>query len=155
MLEQYITSFVDGRVRLRHGALKKAPLAEHVQRMLAAIPGIRLVNINVRTGSLLAEYDAEVLDKEHLLALLRQWEHMAGWAENNDSSASSPPKTWGLRKGLCRKMTVRRAVNGGMLATLAASALMGATGQTRGHILAGGAFIALSMIHLWNVRKAL
>ena len=154
MLEQYITSFVDGRVRLRHGALKKAPLAEHVQRMLAAIPGIRLVNVNVRTGSLLAEYDAEILDKGRLLALLRQWEHMAGFADN-DSSAGSPPKTWGLRKGLCRKITVRRAVNGGMLASLAASALMGATGQTRGHILAGGTFIALSMIHLWNVRKAL
>ena len=56
-IESCITSFVDGRVRLRHPSLKRAEDAELVRGFLASLPGILRVTVNSRTGSLLLEYD--------------------------------------------------------------------------------------------------
>ena len=52
-IESYITSFVDGRVRLRHPSLKRAEDAEQVRGFLASLPGMLHVTVNSRTGSLL------------------------------------------------------------------------------------------------------
>ena len=58
-IESCITSFVDGRVRLRHPSLKRAEDAEQVRGFLASLPGILRVTVNSRTGSLLLEYDPD------------------------------------------------------------------------------------------------
>ena len=51
-IESCITSFVDGRVRLRHPSLKRAEDAEQVRGFLASLPGMLRVTVNSRTGSL-------------------------------------------------------------------------------------------------------
>ena len=68
-IESCITSFVDGRVRLRHPSLKRAEDAELVRGFLASLPGILRVTVNSRTGSLLLEYDPDQISREDLLAL--------------------------------------------------------------------------------------
>lgn len=151
MLEHYITSFIDGRVRLRHELLRKPALAEQVQSMLPTIQGIRSVAVNTRTGSLLVEYDPAILGPEQLLALLRQWEHMTGLITD---PAEGPSTLASIHKSVCRGR-LRRVLNGGMLLSLAASTLMGAAKRTQGHVLMGGLFLALNAVHLWNVRKTL
>lgn len=68
-IESCITSFVDGRVRLRHPSLKRAEDAELVRGFLASLPGILRVTVNSRTGSLLLEYDPDQISREDLVAL--------------------------------------------------------------------------------------
>ena len=48
-----ITSFVDGRVRLRHPALKDRATAELVCTVVGGVEGITAVQANPLTGSLL------------------------------------------------------------------------------------------------------
>ena len=76
-IESCITSFVDGRVRLRHPSLKRAEDAELVRGFLASLPGILRVTVNSRTGSLLLEYDPDQISREDLLALAGQWADFA------------------------------------------------------------------------------
>lgn len=119
--------------------------------MLPTVQGIRSAAINTRTGSLLVEYDPAILGQEQLLALLRQWKQMTGIVTN---PAEGPSTIASIHKSVCRGR-LRRVLNGGMLLSLAASTLMGATKRTRGHVLMGGLFLALNAVHLWNVRKTL
>ena len=67
-----ITSFVDGRVRLRHPALKDRATAELVCTVVGGVEGITAVQANPLTGSLLIYYDAEKLSREQLLELAEQ-----------------------------------------------------------------------------------
>ena len=84
-IESYITSFVDGRVRLRHPSLKRAEDAEQVRGFLASLPGMLHVTVNSRTGSLLLEYDPAQISREDLLALAGQW---ADFASAQDGAAA-------------------------------------------------------------------
>lgn len=68
MIERYITSFVDGRVRLRHPALVNNKDIEKLREAALAVPGMRNVTVNNQTGSVLLEYDPAVLSREELLA---------------------------------------------------------------------------------------
>lgn len=142
MSEPSIVSFVEGRVRLRHRALKNAALAEQARHVLPQLPGMLEVNINQRTGSALLQYDPAEWSKDSLLGLLRQWE------ENNVTGT-------GLASPVSSRCTVRRLVNRGMLASLAASVVLGFRGQARAHVLAGGLFLAFGACHVWNVRRSL
>ena len=76
-IESCITSFVDGRVRLRYPSLKRAEDAEQVRGFLASLPGMLRVTVNSRTGSLLLEYDPDQISREDLLALAGQWADFA------------------------------------------------------------------------------
>ena len=67
-----ITSFVDGRVRLRHPALKDRDTAELVCTVVGGVEGITSVQANPLTGSLLIYYDVEKLTREQLLELAEQ-----------------------------------------------------------------------------------
>lgn len=67
-----ITSFVDGRVRLRHPALKDAATAELVRSVVGEVAGITSAQVNPVTGSLLIYYDPEMLSREQLLELAEQ-----------------------------------------------------------------------------------
>ena len=63
-IESCITSFVGGRVRLRHPSLKRAEDAEQVRGFLASLPGMLRVTVNSRTGSLLLEYDPDQISRD-------------------------------------------------------------------------------------------
>ena len=74
-----ITSFVDGRVRLRHPALKDKATAELVCTVVGGVEGITAVQANPLTGSLLIYYDAEKLTREQLLDLAEQGAAFVGF----------------------------------------------------------------------------
>ena len=144
-IESYITSFVDGRVRLRHPSLKRAEDAEQVRGFLASLPGMLHVTVDSRTGSLLLEYDPAQISRENLLALAGQW---ADFASAQDGAAAPRKRHFSRAKAI-------RFTNRGMLATLAASLAFGLAGRERGHIVAGGLFLLFNLAHLYTYRKAL
>ena len=129
-IESCITSFVDGRVRLRHPSLKRAEDAEQVRGFLVSLPGMLRVTVNSRTGSLLLEYDPDQISREDLLALAGQW---ADFASAQDEAAP--------RKRRFDRARAIRFTNRGMLATLGASLAFGLAGRERGHVVAGGLFL--------------
>ena len=69
-LAAHIVSFTEGRVRLRHPALRAAPVPDALRRELLEHPGLREATFNVVTGSALLLYDAGQLDRPGLLAAL-------------------------------------------------------------------------------------
>ena len=62
-----VVSFVPGRIRLRFKELKTPATAEDVKARVAETPGITKVEINPVTGSILVEYDPEILPTEKLI----------------------------------------------------------------------------------------
>lgn len=163
MIESFVASFVDGRVRLRHPALKKAEQAEQARELLAVLPGMLRVSANSRTGSLLIEYDPAQISCEDLLGLAGQWEAWAaetpGAGEENESGTTSGGLAGACgaarrRCGISRAQAIR-FTNRGMLATLAASLVLGVAGRERGHVVAGGLFLLLNLAHLYTYRKCL
>ena len=139
-IESCITSFVDGRVRLRHPSLKRAEDAEQVRGFLASLPGILRVTVNSRTGSLLLEYDPD-----QIMALAGQW---ADFASAQDEAAAPRKRRFDRARAI-------RFTNRGMLATLGASLAFGLAGRERGHVVAGGLFLLFNLAHLYTYRKAL
>lgn len=146
MLEQCITSFFDGRMRLRHDGLRDPARVAMLTQMLPGLPGILSVNANARTGSLLITYDADALDKDAMLALLQQGERLLGMKDSAEAPSSCTPCS-------CRRW--RQGVYKAMLASLGASVAFGFAGRSRPHLWAGGIFLALNAVHMWDKRRAL
>mgnify|MGYP003261822130 CR=1 FL=1 len=144
MIEECVTSFMDGRARLRHPALKNAEQGERVRSLLASMPGMLNVTVNSRTGSLLLEYDPARISREDLLSLAGQWE---AYVVQPDGDAR--PK-----RRLDRADAIRFA-NRGMLATFAASLAFGLAGRERVHVVAGGLFLLFNLAHLYTYRNRL
>ena len=153
MLDAHIASFIDGRVRVRHRALRDAETVEQARASLTAAPGVRAATVNCHTGSLLLEYDPQALDREGVLSLLRRVGELPELKADGEGECM-PARRCCLPKGLNRAQALR-LVNRGMLATLAASLAFILTGRGRGHVVAGGAFLALNALHLYTYRRKL
>lgn len=70
---KYVRSFMDGRVRLRHPALQDRQVAALAQKGIAAIPGVREVEVNPLSGSALLLYDSNRLSREQLMEMGVAW----------------------------------------------------------------------------------
>ena len=166
-----ITSFVDGRVRLRHPALKDKATAELVCTVVGGVEGITAVQANPLTGSLLIYYDAEKLTREQLLELAEQGAaFIPGLNEEEAASAETAEGTEGEaapRKAckICapvdeviQLLTGRgttKFVNRAMLVSLIASLAALPLGNRAVHTAAGGVFVSGVLQHLIAHRKAL
>lgn len=147
MIEDYVTSCIEGRIRLRHSALQEPENAQLLKQFLAALPGMQNVAVNPRTGSLLLEYDPEKLSMRDLLELASGWEEQA--------ATSEPCRP--LRKD-CSPLALllnRRMLNRGMLALLGASLVAGMAGRTGVHVATGGLFVLFNALHVYTWRKCL
>lgn len=82
-IDQYVTSLVNGRARLRHPALKgqDAETIESLRQAALAIEGVLDVTVNPRVGSLLAVWDPQVVGVEDLKAALTFGLQMLGAEE--------------------------------------------------------------------------
>ncbi len=154
MIENYVTSFVDGRIRLRHPILKDPQIVEQISSLLENVPGIESLQHNARTGSLLLEYDSDVLDNDTLLNIMQQGEQFID-LENFNAQVQKP---------LCclpnkiKSMTTRekrKIYNRTMAVALGISALAIGVGNERVHALAGIVFLGLSLGHIKRMHKAL
>ena len=162
-----ITSFVDGRVRLRHPALKDKATAELVCTVVGGVDGITAVQANPVTGSLLIYYDAEKLTREQLLELAEQGAAFIPGLNDEEAPAEAAEGEAAPRKA-CRVcapvdevlqlLTGRgttKFVTRAMLVSLIASLAALPLGNRAVHTAAGGVFVGGVLQHLIAHRKAL
>ena len=145
-----ITSFIDGRVRLRHPALKQGETADMAAAALGAVDGVTEVKVNSVTGSLLLFYDPEVLSREKLLELAEQ-----GAALLPPQNASAEAKRSGDVLSFLLGRRVTRMVDRAMLASFLICLAGLAAGSGTVHRVAGAVFTAAGLQHLAAHRKAL
>ena len=167
----HITSFVDGRVRLRHSALKDAATAELVSSVVGAVEGISAVQSNSRTGSLLIYYDVEKLSREQLLELAEQGAafipgmtgegapaeaaEVAEGAEGEKRKACKVCAPVDELLGFLTRRSTTRFIDRAMLVSLMASLAALPLGNRTVHTAAGGVFVGGLLQHLLAHRKAL
>lgn len=142
-----VVSFIDGRARLRHPALKDSATADAVAAVVGGVDGVTEARVNPVTGSLLVYYDTERLSRERLLDLARQ-----GFALLPDDRPEARP-FGGLRAALSPKVT--RRVDRVLLCSLLCSLAAAATGMGAVHRITGAVFAAASLQHVAAHRKAL
>ncbi len=155
MLEDFVVSFIAGRVRLRHAVLKDAALAAEIVPMLSAFPGVERIEHKALTGSLLVEYDPEVLGDDAITALLEQGEE---WLKENAPQAESDnaQKMSFASMNVSDKLTraqKRKIFYGGMVGSFFTMLFTGGVGSKKAHYTAGMLFAVLTLVHMWRVRK--
>ncbi len=72
-LLKYVRSFVDGRVRIRHPALRREPVLRLARQNMEAINGVHAVEGNSLSGSILITYDSKAIPRERLFAIGEAW----------------------------------------------------------------------------------
>lgn len=145
-----IASFYDGRVRIRHTALKDPEFMATVQQMVGAQDGIIEMRANPRTGSLLVLYDPERISREQLLLAAQVLESQA-------DEATGAPRDAGDKDESCRKAPLRMTRRN---ETLLLSAVYGLTVfggfiNMRLHIASGALFTLLAAKHLYDRKRCL
>ena len=77
-LLKYVSSFSEGRIRIRHPALHRESVAQAVQESIGGMEGVQSVSCNTLSGSVLILYDSSLLGKDTLISLGIAW---AGWLD--------------------------------------------------------------------------
>ena len=72
-LLKYVRSFVDGRVRIRHPALRRETVLRLARENMAVINGVQAVEGNSLSGSILITYDSRAIPRERLFAIGEAW----------------------------------------------------------------------------------
>ena len=158
-----ITSFIEGRVRIRDKALRDPAAMETVLSLVRAQDGIGEVTPNPRTGSVLVTYDPEKISREMLLQAAALLEAQLAPAREKERAVVKKPR-FSLSSLL---ECVGKGRGKGRLSPfspVSESALMGglylltaATGFTsrRMHIVLGLGFAAVAGMHLYDRRRCL
>lgn len=149
MIEDHIVSCIEGRVRLRHPALQEPENAQLLRPFLEGLPGMNNVVINPRTGSLLLEYNPERLNMKDLLESAAGLEAVLSVPETKSGAGGN------LVAAAVAGVSGRRLLSRSMLVLLAASVALGLGGYTRGHVVTGGLFVLLNMLHVYRWRRSL
>lgn len=147
-----IVSFVDGRVRLRHHALKNPEMAAVAEAAAGGIDGVTSVRVNPVTGSMLLFYDPERISREHLASLADEWS--AFLPEDRASEKNGRSSEGGCVSALLGRRAVR-FVDRALLVSLLASLAGAAAGMGTLHRVAGAAFALASVQHVAAHRRAL
>lgn len=69
-----IVSFIEGRIRLRHPILTDESVVQQIASAMQGYTGIHHISNNLRTGSLLVEYDPTIISQADLLAASQAFE---------------------------------------------------------------------------------
>ncbi len=176
---RYISSFYEGRCRIRHSALKNEETLANVEGFLCNVDGVTAVTTNPRVGSLLLEYDTEILPTDSLMQMAQPLvESFFGSPEQADDKTSTKINDTAakyidnaqemganlLKQGQCltqsvdkvlKKNVTRKTINYAMLASLGLSVGLSFTGSKNAHVITGGVFLAGLGMHLMRNRKAL
>ncbi len=73
LLLKYVRSFVDGRVRIRHPALRHESVLRLTCKNMETIGGVHSVEGNSVSGSILITYDSKAIPRERLFAIGEAW----------------------------------------------------------------------------------
>ena len=143
-----VVSAVEGRVRLRHPALKHAATADMAAAVVAGVEGVTKASVNPVTGSLLIFYEPETLSRDKLMELAEQAAALLPDAEEKRASSARC-----VDRLLSRRAT--RMVDKVLFVSLLASLVGAAAGMGGMHRVAGTIFAAASLQHLAAHRRAL
>jgi len=135
-----ITSFIDGRLRIRDESLKNPSTAENLRKVLFEVKGVSAVEINRRVGSFLVIYDKAVTGIMKIVEAASAYLNMKEMI--NDAVQRKKKKT-----AVAKKRIVRRVSNIGMFLSLAASVIAAIVGGKFLHIAAGIAFLIFFATH--------
>lgn len=92
---RYVRSFLPGRVRLRHPALQREAVAAQARECMLAVPGVRSVDINTLSGSVLLCYESGHIGRDRLVDM---GVALATWLDAvQDGQALPPPELQGAR----------------------------------------------------------
>ncbi|MCI5850739.1 MAG: hypothetical protein MR009_04185 [Sutterellaceae bacterium] len=155
-LAKYVRSYVPGRIRVRHPALRDEEKARAAAKFLMELEGAVSVVPNPRVGSLLFTYDPEKIT-------LGTLEGMASFClppEAPARNARAEKNAFERLDPLHAPKTVNRNVNRAMTAAFALVLLGLVPGTFPGkrlalHTAAGSAFTALLAWHLARYRRTL
>lgn len=139
-----IVSFVEGRVRVRHPALKDAETMATIESMLADYPGVLQAVPNPVTGSLLVHYDPEQISTDDLKAAAAMLEAQLGPAT---SAAGVPGSSPGFSIPESFFNWLPRKCETNLLNAGFSLCLLGLVASKKLHTVAGGAFAALTLFH--------
>ncbi|MCD2453681.1 hypothetical protein GO003_025205 [Methylicorpusculum oleiharenae] len=137
-----IVSSIPGRIRVRDKRLRHQARLDQLEAELVTIDAIIELKANVVAGSVVINFDYDQTDTESLENKI----------EAAVDAALDAPLAHQKRS---LKMRVNRYAKVGMLGSLATSLALAATGQKRGHAVAGGLFVACLGVHLTTHRKSL
>ncbi|MDR2820792.1 MAG: cation transporter [Desulfovibrio sp.] len=131
-----IASFYDGRVRIRHDALKDSQNMAAVVAAVAGRDGVISHVVNPRTGSLLVHYDPRKFSREALLAAAKMLELRFAGAE-------PVKKNRGRRSGTFLKSNYEIA----LLLSLCGLTVAGGFVNRRLHAISGALYALFSLAH--------
>jgi hypothetical protein len=144
-----ITSFIDGRIRIRDEKLKSIAVVSHMEKRLSQLKGILNVSINQRTGSILIFYDRTVLRIEQALHVLADYLDIVRVVCKSRISSIADRKIVNPVRRLC----LLNGVNLGMLASLAVSMFGAALDIAVLHITAGIVFLGFLGLHIFRYKN--
>lgn len=132
-----IVSSIPGRIRIRDKTFADAGRCERLRDAFLALDGVAEVETRPDASSLIVHYDAAAVSPEHM-------ESLADEMIDAEIAAS--------RGKRARSMAVNRAAKIGMLASLATSLVLAASGARRAHAITGGLFVGCLGLHLLTHR---
>lgn len=147
-----IKSFIKGRVRLRSEALKDAKIVAEIVEFLKAEEGILSLDSNVRTGSLLVNYDPDVISEDHLKFAAAT---LADKLKVSESSSQCCSNKLLQRSQKNYNLIVSRKTERFVLFSSFILCLVGLLGPKKLHLVGGTAFTVLAAKHIYNRRKLL
>ena len=143
-----ITSYADGRLRFRHGGLKRSVIAAKVERDLDALEGVTHFTVNQRVGSLLVNYDHLKVTNDDLLAVLRRY--VTSFSRRaKDDRRKGPRRAQGL------KLAKRRVLNTGLIVSLVGSLVALPFKAKTAHVQLGILFTVFSLLHAFDKKRTL
>ncbi len=160
MLENFVTSHLAGRVRVRHVALKDSAIGAEFCAFIQSISGIQCLEHKVLTGSLLVHYSPKKLSENVLWASLQQgldWlnakAHEMHCAGQHGYAAHCAVTAHKLAYPLStfqkqRKKELVAHMKHALFTTLHRAS----KGNKKAHYTAGAAVAALSLMHMWRMR---
>jgi len=142
-----IASMVNGRIRIRDSKLKKGVFANEFQRHLSVVTGLKGISINTMVGSALLIYDTSITSDERII------KHIGRLLDVTQET--EVPKGKGAGVNHIRNRVNRRAVNIGMLASLAASLIALIAGSKALHAALGLVFLGFTAVHIFKNKNLL
>ncbi|MBZ0157820.1 MAG: hypothetical protein K8I29_16615 [Alphaproteobacteria bacterium] len=136
-----VTSYVEGRVRVRDKALNRSSTITALKESLLKYKGIIKVTENRRVGSLLVIYDRAVTGIRKIMAIIAGYLNTSGTLNKVTASIKRSGKAF------------RRAINIGMLSALLASIVAAIVGSKGMHVIAGTGFLALFAMHFYRHKE--
>jgi hypothetical protein len=136
-----VVSASPGRIRIRDRALRNPGRLAALEAVLAKREGILETSTNPGAGSLVLHFDPRRISIEALETLVDT---------TLDRLLATPAPT-----GNSRRRQINQLAKIGMLGSLATSLALLATGQKRGHAVAGALFVAGLGVHLSIYRRSI